>query len=398
MFVRTPVCHAPLERGRALRAWGPVPAACLVLAVLVCACDGTDDKREVGAAQPDTFEAQPSAVGARVQPEAPGGAPEVPPSEPAQTVDEALRGPLDPAEWLPLSSYDGRPVEILRELDPAGVRLMRIHTVLALEPGEARPEPAGARVSHGPDWRYYDSGFPARVDHWLAGAQHGLVRAWWPTGQPREEGRYDQGARVGPWRRHSREGQLVAEGSFVRGVRDGVHRSWFADGQLEEEAQYVAGVLHGRLRRFGRHGKPLLDAHYDHGVLAGKWADHYPESGALRLFGEYVAGQKEGTWRTAREDGQGLLLEEVFRAGRRAGLQRTWSPEGQLVAEIEHADDVPHGTSRSWYPDGRPQSEGRLEAGKRIGPWKYWSPDGSVNERWTGTYEADRRVEPPPAR
>lgn len=410
MLRRPPVPHAP---ARGLARLATVGA----LVALAWACGRPGGARPDGvpapsaAPQPSVPEPERAAVAPGTD-EAPGAtpqgttevaergpqpsAPQI--SEPEFTVDEALRGPLDPAEWLPLASYDGRPVEIRREFDAAGTRLMRIHTVLATEPGQAPPGPAGVAVSHGPDWRYFETGFPARVDHWLVGVQHGQVRAWWPTGQPREEGRYDHGTRVGPWRRHSRQGQLMEEATFVRGERDGVFRTWFGDGQLEEEAHYLAGVLHGRHRRFGRHGKPLLDVHYDHGVLAGKWADHYPESGALRHFGEYVAGQKQGTWRTGREDGQGLLLEEVFQAGRRSGLQRTWSPTGQLVAEIHFADDVAHGPSRSWYPDGRPQSEGRLEGGQRVGPWTYWSPDGSVNERWTGTYAADQRIEGTPQR
>ncbi|MEZ6013512.1 MAG: hypothetical protein R3F49_00230 [Planctomycetota bacterium] len=307
-------------------------------------------------------------------------------------IDEARRGPRDPAEWAPLAMYAGHPVTIAREFDPSGTRLMRIHTVMGDPSGTVAAD--HPPVSHGPDWRYYEGGFAARVEHWLEGQLDGTYRSWWPNGQPREEGAYIAGAREGLWRRFSRQGKCIEEGVYVGGEKDGLHQTWFGDGQLEESAAFHLGVPHGALRRFSRSGMPLLEANYVEGVLHGKWADHYVASGALRDFGEYDRGARVGVWRTAREDGQGLLLEETYVAGKREGLQRTWSPEGPLALEKTFVADVASGMTRSWYPDGRPQSEGALLDGARVGAWTYWSPDGSVNDRWSGTYEADHRVGP----
>lgn len=333
--------------------------------------------------------ADPSAEPRAAQP-APVAGPQAWP-EPTFTLDEGLRDPRDPEEWTPLATFADRPVAIRREFSPDGQRLMRIHTVLVPEDPEALR--LGEVVLHGPDWRYFESGFAARVERWHLGDLDGPVRAWWPTGHLREEGRYERGARVGLWRHWNKQKQLLEEGAYVAGQRDGLHRTWYADGQLEEEATYRLGTPDGPHRRFGRIGQPQLAETHVAGVLHGPWADHYPESGALRQFGEYDHGAKVGPWRVAREDAEGLLLEERYVAGRRNGLQRTWSAEGTLISELTYVDDAQTGPCRSWYPAGGPQSEGALEAGLRVGPWKYWSPDGSVNERWSGTYEADRRVD-----
>lgn len=304
----------------------------------------------------------------------------------ACTVDESLRGPLDPAEWAPVAMVDGLPVATHRELDRTGSKLMRIHTV-AIDPARA------AEVDHGPDWAYFESGFPARVEHFRRGARHGLVRLWWSTGQVREEGLFEHGQRVGVHRSFSKQGRLVAEGRYHAGARHGLHQAWYPDGQQEEEAHYVRGVQVGEHRRFGRDGRLLLEERYDDtGALQGRFADHYPETGTVRRFGDYEHGLRVGTWRVARPDGQGLLLEERYEGGELHGLQRQWSDAGALVAEVTYDRGQRTGPSRTFYADGAPQSAGRLEAGLRVGRWEYWSPDGAVNTRWTGTYEADVRV------
>ena len=74
------------------------------------------------------------------------------------------------------------------------------------------------------------------------------------------------------------------------------------------------------------------------------------------------------------------------------GEARTWSDNGNLIEECVYEDGQKTGPSRTWFADGTPQSEGRLENGRRVGRWTYWKSDGSLNDRWSGLYEDDRRV------
>ncbi|MEM9382825.1 MAG: hypothetical protein AAGB93_22925, partial [Planctomycetota bacterium] len=74
------------------------------------------------------------------------------------------------------------------------------------------------------------------------------------------------------------------------------------------------------------------------------------------------------------------------------GAAPTCRDSGVLIEECVFVDGRKTGPSRTWFADGTPQSQGLLEDGRRVGRWTYWKSDGSLNDRWSGLYEDDRRV------
>ena len=78
-------------------------------------------------------------------------------------------------------------------------------------------------------------------------------------------------------------------------------------------------------------------------------------NGKIHMRGKLLAGQRQGTWNTYRENGQPWSQVE-YRAGVKEGLFRTWHPDGMPHIEGQHEDDLP------------------------AGEWTFFSPDGSVVE------------------
>ncbi|MEM6676074.1 MAG: hypothetical protein AAF726_24710 [Planctomycetota bacterium] len=300
--------------------------------------------------------------------------------------DEEGRQEGDPELWTPIRTIGGQPVETLREYDPNSGLLLRIATTRPADDAAA----AAPRL-HGPEWRYHETGSQRSVQWWRDDVPHGLVRQWRRVGVLAREGRFDQGQRDGLWREYAKNGQLVTQSIYARGALVGSRQSWFPSGQPNYAEQYENGKLSGRRQVWDRAGILVLDEAYQDGELHGRWSDFHPSDGDPREWGTYEHGVRVGQWQ--RGSASGVVLATVqYEAGVLQGEARTWSDNGNLIEECVYEDGQKTGPSRTWFADGTPQSEGRLENGRRVGRWTYWKSDGSLNDRWSGLYEDDRRV------
>ena len=53
---------------------------------------------------------------------------------------------------------------------------------------------------------------------------------------------------------------------------------------------------------------------------------------------------------------------------------------GAVIEEFSVRNGVVHGVERSWYGDGTPKTEVRVDRGRAIGTARYWHPNGRPAE------------------
>lgn len=63
------------------------------------------------------------------------------------------------------------------------------------------------------------------------------------------------------------------------------------------------------------------------------------------------------------DDAGRRIAETPYVDGQRSGIERMWSATGQLLSERGFLLDSLHGSVRSWFEDGRQQSEATYELG-----------------------------------
>jgi len=118
----------------------------------------------------------------------------------------------------------------------------------------------------------------------------------------------------------------------------------------------------------------------------------------------YVEGEGEeagdarppGSRKPAARLARGSELRETFYAdgkpwaeirlegGVPHGAWTTWHPDGSLASRGVYANGRRAGPWTTWHANGKRLSEGRYENGRQVGPWEYWFASGKAASR--GTY------------
>lgn len=297
----------------------------------------------------------------------------------------------DPPEFPVAASFGGVVVEVVRERHPQSGVLLRIATVRQAEREEgARP------ILHGPEWLFYGTGALRSTTWWREDIRHGPIKQWRDVGTKTFEGRFEAGQRDGLRREYSEEGVLVEQRVYAGGRMHGPFREWYPGGERREEATFANGQHEGRRRLWNVDGMLLQDESYRKGVRDGRWTEFHPETGAPKTWGSFDKGKRVGIWQKGTPNGK-IVETTAYEDGAMHGTSKAWSATGQLIRTVEYERGEKTGLTRAWYGDGTSQSEGHFDDGARVGRWMYWREDGSVNDTWSGLYEADRRTGPLPS-
>ena len=88
---------------------------------------------------------------------------------------------------------------------------------------------------------------------------------------------------------------------------------------------------------------------------------------------QLVNGKREGPWTTYYQFGQkqesGNYLD-----GERTGTWRRWNVNGELQWVMNFEDGERHGPYSTFYNDGQPRERGQFEHGKKTGEWIRYFP------------------------
>jgi len=226
------------------------------------------------------------------------------------------------------------------------------------------------------------------------------------------------------------QGTLVAAISYARGVLEGIARYYHTDGALSEEIPYVKGEIEGQAIVYNSTGAILEKTNYAKGLKEGSslgfwstsassWKEEWHEdllqegtyldqngtslcsikagNGKRCIFGdtkplefqEYINGKPEGevlifdekdvcTRRLYVKDGE-KHGEEIF----------YWLSNPQLAKiSIPWVQGQIHGTVKTWYEDGTPESTKEMSHNLKQGLLTAWYRDGKL--MLIEEYEKDR--------
>lgn len=170
--------------------------------------------------------------------------------------------------------------------------------------------------------------------------------------------------------------------------RHGSYRRWHAGLVPAVEGAYADGLPSGAWKAWREDGSPLLVGSFHEGRRSGKWELFHGE-GRLAAVGEYLLGCRNGRWIYFDAEGAKVASESgQYRADKGNHPDRTRAWLGETL------DLVRHGSWRTWWSNGTPQSEGAFRRGLRHGPLDFFLLDGTRETLYVaGVWEDGERRE-----
>ncbi|MBI3511666.1 MAG: toxin-antitoxin system YwqK family antitoxin [Bacteroidetes bacterium] len=247
---------------------------------------------------------------------------------------------------------------------------------------------------------YHPNGRPKEIGNYKDGIPEGVFRMYDTTGNIVAaevyedgvlvgEGVYDgKGQQQGHWKEYYDTGELKGEGEYKDGVKVGPWKFYYSDGKTDQEGKYDnKGRPEGNWKWYFENGQILRDETYSDGLRNGTLTD-YDEKGNIITQGEYVDGLKEGHWFFQIDD---YREEGDYVAGERNGTwKHTYIPSGKQRFEGNYINGVPDGKATWWYENGRVWQEGKYVYGRKDGDWRYYDEDGLMT--LTITYKDDVEI------
>ncbi len=237
---------------------------------------------------------------------------------------------------------------------------------------------------------------------------HGYYREWWidlgVQGNLMLERHYSDGELNGVESTFYMDGGPNVAGQWANGLRTGTWRSYYANGAPKTRDDYSGGQLHGSRERWAQNGVKTDEDQWLNGQPHEIYKRWDPDTGNLLIDGTYDQGNKEGTWRQFRADGQ-ILGEEDYVAGVRTGYREwlynseTGESRGQRgydasflksfhwvifdaygvkTGEGDYSADLESGVWKYFHPGGQISSQGAFVAGQRQGRWNSWDEDENL--------------------
>ncbi|MBS0634334.1 MAG: toxin-antitoxin system YwqK family antitoxin [Verrucomicrobia bacterium] len=228
------------------------------------------------------------------------------------------------------------------------------------------------------------------------------------------------------------EGKLIATIPYAHGLLEGTSNYYYPSGVLSEAYPYHKGEIDGDAISFDENGNILESTHYSQGVKTGKsvgfWAENKPQfeedwqddmlqkgsyynqegqllseitngTGVRTIFGDigpsetqnYIHGRPEGE--VVLFDEKGTVTRRLsVKDGEKHGLETyywTFNPS-QPKLTIEWVRGQMHGTVKTWYENGSPESSREMSHNLKQGHLTAWYSDGKI--MLIEEYEKDRLV------
>ncbi len=259
-----------------------------------------------------------------------------------------------------------------------------------------------------------------------------LVRERYPDGKVRIERQVTLNAEGnyvnhGAWKMYSPTGDVVAEGHFNFGERNGMWTRWvgrndaemlnefpykefkapfmsqanFTNGKLEGEwiisdandrkvlmISFKNGMRNGQATTWLPNGKIMSQITYQNSIPMGDLMEINKTSGELARAATYEDGHKVTT-KTTYYPGSGKVKKTEIMYLAAKTVEKTpddfWAMHAAKFGS--EGEDRRHGTAKSWYANGKQESDGAYEYGKKTGTFTFWHDNGQIAV--TGEYKAD---------
>lgn len=253
------------------------------------------------------------------------------------------------------------------------------------------------------------------LDHEENFVNHGSWRMFDRTGKVTAEGRYDMGKRVGPWQRwhdasttqtvkgypfNRFKAPFVSQATFTDGEMDGPWIIMDAESRKVMQISIEDGKRHDVAITWAPNGQVLRQETFKHGVPVGDVLELKNGAEELQRTATYLDGRQlvekkanhqrsnnkkfvetylaPKTVLKTRDDFWSLTFAEYEHEGEQMlhGMSRHWHPNGQLEREGEFDMGAKTGRFTHWHANGQKRVQGEYADGKQQGLWVWWHPNG----------------------
>lgn len=221
------------------------------------------------------------------------------------------------------------------------------------------------------------------------------------------------------------EGRLLAEIAYDMGMLHGESKYYYQNGQLKTRIPYKKRRVHGAICLYYPNGHLQKKTYYQHGKKHGSSLGYW-ENEEPSLFEEYAEDRllnaiyydQKGTVVSQVEDGYGFraefsgdfLSQKVEyqegipegcvilyascgkvtgkyhqKEGKKHGTETLFYPmkganslEPQIKLSVDWDDDTIHGFVKTWYPNGKMESQKEYYRNQKNGTCFAWYQDGSL--------------------
>jgi antitoxin component YwqK of YwqJK toxin-antitoxin module len=247
-------------------------------------------------------------------------------------------------------------------------------------------------------------------------AFEGTNTAWSESGALLAEIPYVKGEMNGKATFRYPTGELLKEVTYVKGEMEGVLCAYFKDGTLQEESSFKRGQQDGPSRGFWPKGAQKWQEEYEGGLL--KSGSYYDAKGAVvskivdgkgrrclfdetgvSAFQEYKEGIQEGEV-TLLERNRFPICRYSVKNGEKHGQeiryylpksldeQKEYTPMPKL--SIDWVEGKIQGTVKTWYDNGKQESQKEMSNNQKQGIFTSWYRDGSL--MLVEEYEKDKLI------
>jgi antitoxin component YwqK of YwqJK toxin-antitoxin module len=288
---------------------------------------------------------------------------------------------------------------------------------------------------------------------------HGQWKMYSPTGDVVAEGQYNFGERNGLWTKWTarKDSNLLNENpyrefkapfmsqatfvngklegdwiisdsndkkisiiSFKNGLRNGTATTYLPNGKIMSQVAYQEGTPVGDLLEVNKKGELARAGTYENGRKVVTKTNYFPgsakkkQSEAVYLAAKTVETAPDDFWavRMAKHAAEGSderhgttkswyangkpEMEGAYEYGKKAGAFTFWHENGQIAATGEYKNDVAEGTWVWWHENGQKSAIGKYTNGSLVGDWRWWDESGKLTKQktFTGTESASNEKAP----
>ncbi len=184
-----------------------------------------------------------------------------------------------------------------------------------------------------------------------------------------------KGREQGKWTLYDSIGNVLGKGAYKNGNREGEWLFFFSDGKTEQQGVYKSGKPDGKWVWYYSDGRLRRQENFSNGKEDGFFAE-YAHNGDTIISGEYLDGEKNGTWITTLNDAK--IIENYSLDVLHGDYKVYYWPENKIKISMSYLQGNRHGDYKEYYPDGKVYKEGKYVSDNPNGEWTYYTPDGVV--------------------
>ena len=181
---------------------------------------------------------------------------------------------------------------------------------------------------HGSDTSYYASGCPYSSQNYVNGVLHGASTSYFDsTNRVKTIVNHYMGSLYGPFIVFNAQGDTLKYQEYANNRISGIKKSYYKNSKIKKRVGYKDGLLHGRQINYSLDGKKELEVGYFEGIKHGPCIYYF--------------------------DDESVAREEHWDKGKKHGNFITNNTLGKILSEQYYKKDLPIGTHKEYYMDGR---------------------------------------------